>query len=112
MTVQEISVHDLAALGTSARVIDVREPHEWNDAHVAYAELVPLGTVPERLDAFDGDPTYVICRSGARSGRACEFLVAQGRDAVNVTGGMLAWVAAGFDTVSGESGSSDAGARG
>ena len=112
MTVPEISVHDLAALGASARVIDVREPHEWNDAHVAHAELVPLGTVPERLDAFDGDPTYVICRSGARSGRACEFLVAQGHDAVNVAGGMLAWVAAGFDTVSGESGSSDAGARG
>lgn len=110
MTVPEISVHDLAALGASARVIDVREPNEWNDAHVAHAELVPLATVPGRLDAFDGEPTYVICRSGNRSGQACEFLIAQGHDAVNVAGGMLAWVAAGFDTVSG--GSSDAGARG
>jgi rhodanese-related sulfurtransferase len=112
MTVPEITVHDLAALGASARVIDVREVHEWNDAHVAHAELVPLGTVPDRLDAFDGQPTYVICRSGNRSGRACEFLIAQGHDAVNVAGGMLAWVAAGFETVSGESGSVDAGPRG
>jgi len=45
MTVPEISVHDLAALGASARVIDVRELHEWNDAHVAHAELVPAGRV-------------------------------------------------------------------
>jgi len=112
MTVPEISVHDLAALGDAARVVDVREPHEWDDAHLAHAELVPLGTVPDRLDAFDGGTTYVICRSGARSGRACEFLAAQGREAVNVAGGMIAWVAAGFDTVGAAPGSSDAGVRG
>lgn len=97
-TVREITVQDLEALGPSARVIDVREPREWDDVHIAHAELIPLATVPDRVDAFDGAPTYVVCRSGNRSATACEFLGAQGRDVVNVAGGMLAWVAAGFPT--------------
>jgi rhodanese-related sulfurtransferase len=101
VTISEISVHDLAALGPAARVIDVREPQEWDAGHIAHAELVPLGSVPERLDAFAATPTYVVCRSGNRSGRACEFLGAHGLEVVNVAGGMLAWVDAGFDTVPG-----------
>jgi rhodanese-related sulfurtransferase len=101
VTVSEISVHDLAALGPAARIVDVREPQEWDAGHIAHAELVPLGSVPERLDAFAGATTYVVCRSGARSGRACEFLGAHGLEVVNVAGGMLAWVDAGFDTVPG-----------
>lgn len=101
MKVREISVQELAALGTTARIIDVREVHEWDDAHIEHAELIPLGTVPDRVAAFDGTPTYVICRSGGRSGQACEFLAAQGRDVVNVAGGMLAWSAAGLATASG-----------
>ena len=101
MTILEISVHDLAALGPSARIIDVREPQEWESVRIAQAELVPLSTVPERLGAFDGSPTYVVCRSGNRSANACRFLAEQGIEAVNVAGGMLAWIEAGFDTVSG-----------
>ncbi len=101
MTLTEISVQDLAALGSSARVVDVREPDEWAAGHIGHASLVPLATVPEHLEAFDTEPTYVVCRSGARSGRACDFLRGQGRTAVNVIGGMMAWTAAGFEVVSG-----------
>ncbi len=101
MTAAEISVQDLAALGPSARVVDVREPNEWAAGHIAHASLVPLATVPGHLDAFDGEPTYVVCRSGGRSGQACDFLRGQGRSVVNVTGGMLAWSAAGFEVVTG-----------
>jgi len=101
VTFSEISVHELASIGPTARIIDVREPQEWDAGHIAHAELIPLGTVPERLDAFSGERTYVVCRSGARSSRACEFLVAQGLAAVNVAGGMQAWLDAGFDTVPG-----------
>ena len=103
MTAQEISVQDLAALGPSARIVDVREPNEWEAGHIGHATLVPLATVPGNLDAFDGSPTYVVCRSGARSGRACDFLRDQGHDAVNVAGGMIAWTAAGFEVVTGTS---------
>ena len=104
MTIAEISVHDLAALGPEAQIVDVREPDEWEQGHIGHATLVPLGTVAEHAVAFgspDGEPTYVVCRSGGRSGRACEFLGAQGRDVVNVAGGMIAWAAAGLDVVVG-----------
>jgi rhodanese-related sulfurtransferase len=93
----QISVQELAALGSAARVVDVREPGEWDQGHIAHASLVPLATVPGNVGRFDGEPTYVICRSGGRSAQACEFLAEQGIDAVNVTGGMLAWAAAGYD---------------
>lgn len=101
VTVQEISVKDLAALGTSAHVIDVREPNEWAQGHIEHATLVPLATVPGNVEQFDGDPTYIVCRSGSRSGKACEFLGEQGHHVVNVAGGMIAWAAAGLDIATG-----------
>ena len=94
MTIREITVDELAALGADAHVVDVREDHEWAEAHVAHAVHVPLATVPDSLDRFDGAPTYLICRSGGRSLHACEFLAARGHDVVNVSGGMIAWVGA------------------
>jgi rhodanese-related sulfurtransferase len=97
----EISVQDLAALGRSARIVDVRESDEWVQGHIGHASLVPLATVPGNLEVFDGEPTYIVCRSGHRSGQACNFLSGQGHNVVNVTGGMIAWAAAGFDVVTG-----------
>jgi len=104
VTIPEISVHDLAALGADARIVDVREPDEWEGGHIAHATHVPLGTVVDHVDEFDGTPTYVICLVGGRSLRACEFLAAQGRDVVNVAGGMRAWAGAGYDIVPGRDG--------
>jgi rhodanese-related sulfurtransferase len=104
MTIQEITVEELAAvIERGGRVVDVREPAEFEQARVPGARLVPLGTVPLQLDEFRGDgTTYVICRSGGRSMQACEFVAAQGvADVVNVAGGTLAWIASGRDVVSG-----------
>ena len=62
--------------------------------------------MPDHLEAFRGDgPTYVICHSGGRSRRACEFVDAQGLDGVetsNVEGGTQAWIASGRDAVAGD----------
>ena len=97
MTIKEISVDDLAELlEQGVPLVDVREPDEYEAARVPGGVLVPLASVPERLEEFSADgPTYVICRSGARSMRACEFVAAQGREVVNVAGGTLAWVDSG-----------------
>ncbi len=97
MPIREIDVDELAALlEQGARLIDVREPNEYEQARVPGAELVPLATVPDHLERFDTDgPTYVICRSGARSMRACEFVGQHGYEAVNVAGGTLAWIDSG-----------------
>ena len=109
VTVAEISVKDLAALGPSACIVDVREPDEWAQGHIGHATLVPLAIVPGSAEAFEAEPTYVVCRSGNRSGQACEFLRGRGHSVVNVTGGMIAWTAAGFDVVTGaESGATGA----
>lgn len=101
---QEIDVDQLAVLlADGARLVDVREPDEYADAHIPGAVLVPLATVPDNIDAFRGaGPTYVVCKSGGRSMRACEFLAAQGLDdvePVNVEGGTMAWIASGRDTL-------------
>ena len=67
------------------------------------ALLIPLATVPDHLDRFRADgPTYVICKSGGRSMRACEFAADEGYDVVNVTGGTGAWIDSGRDVVIGD----------
>jgi rhodanese-related sulfurtransferase len=103
--VPEIDVEELATrLDAGAILVDVRQPDEYEAGHVPSARLVPLDTVPDHLDAFvsDGD-VLVICRSGARSHSACEFLAEQGVVAVNVAGGTLAWIASGRGVVGGSS---------
>jgi len=97
MEVPEIDVTDLAKVrAEGAPLIDVREPDEYMAAHVPGAVLVPLATVPERLEDVPADgQVYVICAKGARSLKAAEFYRSQGIDAVNVAGGTTAWIDAG-----------------
>ena len=97
MPVPEIDVDQLAKLhAEGVPIIDVRQPDEYVSGHVPGAVLIPLADVPERVEDIPGDqPVYVICRSGARSARAVEFLLGQGLDATNIAGGTLAWVAIG-----------------
>ncbi|MFZ4720752.1 MAG: rhodanese-like domain-containing protein [Ilumatobacteraceae bacterium] len=105
MSILEVSIAELeAAMQAGALVVDVRETDEYVSGHVPGAVHVALGTVPDHVDAFRSDgATYVICRSGARSMRACEFLAEQGLDVVNVAGGTLAWVDGGRAVVTGSS---------
>ena len=99
MAIEEITVEELdARLAEGGRLIDVREPDEYEAGHVPSAVLIPLGTVPDNLDAFGGDgDTFVICKSGGRSMRACEYLDEHGISAINVVGGTGAWAASGRD---------------
>ena len=103
MSVPEIDVQTLAIERVAGRrVFDVREPDEYEEVRVPEAVLVPLAMVPEEIEQFEGtDTVYVICRSGARSRKAVEFLRANGIDAVNVAGGTLAWVEADLPTEAG-----------
>ncbi len=105
MPFPQISVDELArALADDAPLYDVREPSEFETAHVDGAVLVPLGEVAESLHRFaDNRPIYLICASGARSGRAVEFLRTNGLDAHNVAGGTNAWVKSGKEVLGGGS---------
>jgi thioredoxin 1 len=97
MEVPEIDVAELAELRSQGvPLIDVREPDEYEAGHVPGAHLVPLTTVPDRLDEVpSGGPVYVICAKGGRSLRAAEFYRSQGLEAINVAGGTTAWIDAG-----------------
>lgn len=86
----------LVLVEAGALLLDVREDNEWESGRAARATHVALNEVPDHLEEFPKDRTIVcVCRSGARSARATKFLVEQGRDAVNLEGGMLAWSAEG-----------------
>jgi rhodanese-related sulfurtransferase len=83
-------------------VLDVREDDEWGAGHVEGSVHVPLMELEQRyaelatLAAQTGaGQTLVVCRSGNRSAYAAAFLLEQGRDAVNLEGGLMAWQAAG-----------------
>jgi rhodanese-related sulfurtransferase len=78
----------------AAVLLDVREDDEWQVGHAPHALHVALGELaPERL--ADDRPIVVVCRSGNRSAHATAALIAGGRQAQNITGGMRAWAAAG-----------------
>jgi rhodanese-related sulfurtransferase len=87
-----------AMLDEGAALLDVREQNEWDAGHAPDAQFIPLGELTARVGELPRDRRIVvICRSGARSDRAAQFLAEQGFDAVNVSGGMRAWVAGGYD---------------
>ena len=74
-------------------VLDVREPHEWDIAHLDGATMIPLGRLAHEVHRLDtADDIVVHCRSGARSAQATKFLREAGFGKVrNLTGGILAW---------------------
>ncbi len=78
--------------GESPLMVDVREDDEVAQGMIEGAIHIPLGQISERHNEL---PTaveiIVICRSGGRSGRACEFLSANGYNVTNMSGGMLEW---------------------
>jgi rhodanese-related sulfurtransferase len=83
----------LVAAGTP--LVDVREQDEWDAGHAPEAVFIPMSQLQERLGELPEGRFLVICHSGGRSARTTEYLLAQGHDAVNVEGGMLAWPHAG-----------------
>lgn len=91
-----ITVDQLAArlaAGETPFILDVREPEEEAEGTISGARLVPLATLPERLDELPRDREILVhCKSGGRSSRAVAFLHQAGfPQAVNVAGGINAW---------------------
>lgn len=103
MAIEEISVDQLEPIvGSGAFVLDVRNPDEYQEARVPGVVLIPLGELESRyVEIPPSDAVYVICRSGARSMKAAEFLTTRGVTAINVAGGTLAWIDSGRAVASG-----------
>jgi rhodanese-related sulfurtransferase len=93
--VNHISAGDLLKLiddGEEPCIIDVREQAEWEYYHLDEAVLIPMNTIPARLEEIPDDrDVYIVCAHGVRSQTVCRYLEQQGRsNAVNVIGGMAA----------------------
>ena len=97
----EVSPTDAQQRMTQGAVlVDVREPNEYDEVHATGAQLMPLSSFESEYSTLPRDAELIlICRSGARSERAGQFLIAQGYSNVtNLTGGTLAWVQNGLPT--------------
>lgn len=81
--------------GEKLNIIDVREPHENAEFNIG-GVLFPLGRVQtmqiEELEDLKDQELIVYCRSGNRSGQACQILDMAGfKNTKNLVGGMLNW---------------------
>ena len=73
----------------SLSILDVREVEEFEALHLEGARNLPLSQLADTYEQLDKDNLYyVICKSGMRSARACQFLSEQGYEVINVQGGM------------------------
>ncbi|MFE9422393.1 rhodanese-like domain-containing protein [Kitasatospora sp. NPDC006697] len=97
---QQIPTALVQTVPDGAALIDVREQDEWDAGHADGALHLPMSQFTARLDELPEGPLYVVCRVGGRSAQVVQYLVAQGREAFNVDGGMFAWEQAGRPLVS------------
>ncbi|WP_068672200.1 rhodanese-like domain-containing protein [Oceanobacillus sp. Castelsardo] len=92
---KEITAKELEqklASGEKLNIIDVREDEEVATGKIRGAKHIPLAQIPERLDELNKNEHYfMVCRSGGRSGNACQLLIQNGYDVTNMVGGMLDW---------------------
>ena len=101
--VEEITVQELAAaIERGEPVVDVRTPQEYAGGHVPTSILMPMQTVPARIEELrDQAPVNLICEVGARSWQVAQYLDAQGISTRNVSGGTAEWRDLGWPLESG-----------
>ena len=103
---EEVSVKTVAAHKGKPGVVvlDVREPHEYVDAHIPGVLHIPMGEVLDRKAEFiDAKIIFVTCRSGNRSGRITDALRSEGHTNVhNMAGGIRAWKSLGLPVEQGK----------
>lgn len=89
-----INVNDMDNLIGKIELIDIREPYEYQSGSMKTAKNIPMGNLlstPEKYLIKD-KTYYIMCQSGARSGRICRALTKQGFNVINVSGGMGSYV--------------------
>jgi adenylyltransferase/sulfurtransferase len=96
-TATEISAVELKQRldrGDNLRIVDVREPNEYQINRIAGSTLIPLGDIPKRFNELDPDEEIVVqCKMGSRSAKAADFLRSVGfKRVLNLKGGILDWI--------------------
>lgn len=100
-TAPEVSAVDaLALVDAGALLLDVREDDEWTAGHAPQAEHLPMSRLQHEYAQLPTNRQIVcVCHIGARSAAVAAALRDAGWDAVNLTGGMVAWERAGLPVV-------------
>jgi sulfur-carrier protein adenylyltransferase/sulfurtransferase len=80
--------------GDALKIVDVREPNEYQINRIAGSTLIPLGDIPKRhAELNPGDEIVVHCKMGGRSAKAADFLRSVGfKRVLNLRGGILDWI--------------------
>jgi rhodanese-related sulfurtransferase len=83
------------------RVVDVRQPDEWQAGHIPVANHIPLDKIVNKpTESLEGDlsqPTLFVCAVGGRSAIACEVAATMGfTELYNLEGGTTAWIRSGL----------------
>ncbi len=95
MSIPEISPAEFLSRrqnGEDLTLLDVREGWELGVASVPDVVHIPMGEIASRIGELDASKeTVVLCRSGKRSLEVAKYLQANGFNAVNLAGGILAW---------------------
>ena len=87
-------------IAKGALVLDVRKDDEWSAGRVANSVHIPLAQVQDRFAELPkGHMIITVCKEGGRSYKAAYALHQAGYDAVNLAGGLVAWVGAGLPVV-------------
>ncbi len=75
------------------RVIDVREPSEYQSGHIGKAVNIPLSQFSARLSEIPKEqPVYLYCKSGMRSRQAASILAKNGYTQIShLAGGIMSW---------------------
>lgn len=96
VTVENLTVDDLAAHRDAWSVIDVREPFELRTGIIPGARTIPMGRLEEELPALPRDRRYaIVCATGNRSQSVAAYMADHGFQVASVTGGMSLWLGAG-----------------
>jgi rhodanese-related sulfurtransferase len=83
-------------------VLDVREPYEWRQVRMPGARHIPMNDVPSQVGELPKDrPIVVLCAHGSRSYGVAAWLLEQGFQAANLSGGITRWAKSGGDVEQG-----------
>ena len=93
--VPEIKAQELREklmVGRRPFLLDVREPSEFQQGHIAGAKLIPSGQLSSRMDELSKTREIIcICATGHRSVPAARKLMKAGYKAISLKDGMMAW---------------------
>jgi len=97
------TLHELSESGLEFYLLDVRTVEEYEQGHLTFADaLIPHDQLDQQVARLPADKRtliYCFCRAGRRSAIATKYLRSIGYErAYNVTGGILAWIEAGYET--------------